>query len=48
MSLDDAIEPAAARIDYRSFMISFVTAIVIILPLGTLDVVRVLNDRKAH
>ena len=42
------IAPAAARIDARSFMVAFAAAVVIVLPLGTLDAVRVLKQQRAH
>jgi hypothetical protein len=42
------VEPAAARVDYRSFMVAFAAAVVIVLPLGTLDALRVLKQQRAH
>ena len=37
------LEPAAARADWRSFLVSFAAAVAILSPIGSLDAVRVLR-----
>ena len=39
------VEAAAARADWRSFLVSFVTAVAILLPLGSLDLLASLRRR---
>lgn len=42
------VEPVAARLDWRGFLVAFAAAANLILPLGTLDAVRVLKEKRVH
>jgi hypothetical protein len=42
------LEPAAARADYRSFLIAFVAAVALVLPLGTWAALRTSPFRAAR
>jgi hypothetical protein len=41
------VEPAAARADYRSFLIAFAAAVALVLPLGTWSVFHVRKGSSA-
>jgi len=41
------VEAAAARADWRAFLISFAAAIALVVPLGALDAARALSARSA-
>lgn len=42
------VEAAAARADWRTFLIAFAAAVAVVLPFGLLDVLQVLRRRAAH
>lgn len=42
------VEPVAVRLDWRGFLVAFAGAAFLILPLGTMDAVRVLKEKRAH
>ena len=39
------LEPLAERADWRSFLVAYGVAVIVVLPLGTLDAVAVLRRR---
>ena len=41
------LEPAAARADWRSFLIAFAAAVAVVLPLGAMDAVNATRRRRA-
>lgn len=42
------IEEAAARADWRTFLVSFAAAVAVVLPMGLLDVLQVMRRGSAH
>jgi len=41
------LEAAAARVDWRSFLVAFAAAVAVVLPIGLLDVLSILRRRGA-
>jgi hypothetical protein len=42
------VAPLAARMDWRAFLVAFAAAVVVLLPIGTIEAVRVLKRAGAR